>query len=116
MNVLWVKGSVSARAIYQQIGEPRGLVYTTIAKVLDRLVMKRLVSRRKVGPAFIYTATAPRESIERARTGHTLRRLFGDQPLPAIARLVDAIEDIDPALMEELTRQVAARRRMRHGS
>jgi len=116
LNVLWASGPVSARAIYAQIGHPRGLVYTTIATVLDRLHAKGLVSRRKVGQAFTYTAAMPRERVERARADHTLRHLFGDEPLPAIARLVEAIEDIDPALMRELTRQVAARRKTRHGS
>ncbi len=35
---LWELGSASARDIYSQAGESQGLVYTTTAKVLGRLV------------------------------------------------------------------------------
>ena len=116
LAVLWDRGSASAREIYTQIGEPRALVYTTIAKVLDRLHAKRLVSRRKAGNAFTYAANIPRERIERARARTVLQRLLGPAPQPAIATLVDAIAAIDPKLIDELSRQVAARRRSRRGT
>jgi BlaI family transcriptional regulator, penicillinase repressor len=116
LAAVWAAGSASAPDIHTQIGEPRGLAYTTVAKVLDRLRAKGLLARRRVGKAFVYTAKVPRDRIERARAGDTLRRLLGPEPVPAIATLVDAIEAIDPELIEELSRQVAARRRSRRGS
>ena len=39
-----------------------------------------------------------------------------DAPLPAMATLVDAMESMDSALLDELAREVAARRRRRRGS
>ena len=116
LRVVWTSGTASAREIHTHVGAPRGLVYTTIAKVLDRLHAKGLVSRRRVGQAFWYTSKLPRQAIERARATEMLRRLLGPEPHPAIATLVDAIEAIDPDLMDELSRQVAARRRSRRGS
>src|ERR1700745_155520 len=50
---LWELGS-AAREIHAQVGEPAGLVYTTTAKVLDRLHAKRLMTRERKGLAFIY--------------------------------------------------------------
>ncbi len=116
LTAVWDKGTVSAPEIHAAVGEPRDLAYTTIAKVLDRLFAKGLLSRRRVGRAFVYTAKVPRERIERARAGDTLRRLLGPAPRPAIATLVDALEAIDPELIDELSRQVSARRRSRSGS
>ena len=113
---VWERGTISGREIHTRIGAPRGLVYTTVAKVLDRLHAKGLVVRRRTGNAFVYTAKVPRERIERARASATLRRLLGSEPEPAIATLVEAIEAIDPNLVDELSRQVAARRRSRRGS
>ena len=46
-------GSASVRDIHMQVSEPKGLVYTTTAKVLDRLHAKRLVSRERKGMSFI---------------------------------------------------------------
>ena len=116
LTAIWEGGSASAPQVHTVVGEPRGLAYTTVAKVLDRLHEKGLLARRRVGKAFVYTARVPRDRIDRARAGVTLRRLLGPEPVPAIATLVDAIEAIDPELVDELSRQVAARRRSRRGS
>ena len=116
LRAVWSSGTASAREIHTDVGAPRGLVYTTIAKVLDRLCAKGLVSRRRIGKSFLYTSKVPREAIERARATEALRRLLGPEPHPVIATLVDAMEDIDPELIDELSRQVAARRRSRRGS
>lgn len=109
-------GRASAREIHARAGEPKGLVYTTIAKVLDRLLAKRLVRRHPHGRTFLYEPAIERAVLERARVREALSRLFGDAPLPAIATLVDAMESLDSALLDELAREVAARRRRRRGS
>jgi predicted transcriptional regulator len=116
LSAIWGAGSASAPDVHTTVGLPRGLAYTTVAKVLDRLRTKGLLARRRVGKAFVYTARVPREHIERVRVADALRRLLGSEPVPAMATLVDAIEDINPDLVDELSRQVTARRRSRRGS
>jgi predicted transcriptional regulator len=109
-------GEVSIRDVYDAIGAPQGLVYTTIAKVVDRLLAKRLLSRRTRAGAYLYSARLSGEKLERRRATDMLRRLLGNEPQPAIASLVDAVEDIDPDLLDELARLVSARRRARRGA
>lgn len=116
LSALWDLGRASAREIHDVVGEPVGLVYTTIAKVLDRLHEKGLVERVREGRAFVYRATATRNRIDKARASTSLRRLLGPEPRPAIATLVAAVEAIDPELLDELGRAVAARKRARRGS
>lgn len=116
LSALWELGPASARAVHEQVGEPRALVYTTTAKVLERLHHKGLVSRRKVGKAFVYLAKANRETIERARATDAVTKMLGNRPRPAMAALVDAVEAVDPALLGELQRLVQARRRGSRGS
>ena len=108
-------GSGSARQIHARVGEPKGLVYTTTAKVLDRLLAKRLVSRRRRGKAFVYRAAVKREALERARATRALKDLLGSDPSPAMVALVDAVEAVDRELLDELGREVEARRRKRDG-
>ncbi len=110
LTALWDGGSATAREIHERIGEPEGLVYTTIAKVLDRLYAKRLVSRVLRGKAFIDRARFPRDAVDRARVREVLGRLLGEAPRPAVAPLVDALEEIDPGLLDDLAREVARRR------
>ncbi len=115
LSTLWDLGSASVRDIHARVGEPADLVYTTIAKVLDRLYAKRLVSRVRAGRSFVYEPTVTKEVIERARAERAVRML-GKEPRPALAALVEAVESSDPELLDELADLVAARRRARRAT
>jgi predicted transcriptional regulator len=116
MVALWELGAASAPEIHRRVGEPNGSVYTTTAKVLDRLHAKGLVSRERRGRSFVYTPRLEREVVERTRLGDALRRLLRADIAPAAATLIDAVESVNPKLLDELARQVEARRRGRRGS
>ncbi|MDL2717680.1 MAG: BlaI/MecI/CopY family transcriptional regulator [Acidobacteriota bacterium] len=116
LAAVWKLGNATVREIYEVAGEPKGLVYTTIAKVLDRLYAKGLVTRRLSGNSFLYRARAKRATIQRAALKRALDRVLGPDPRPAIANLVDAVESIDPELLRQLSSAIDARRRQRRGS
>jgi len=109
-------GVASAREVYLKVGQADGLAYTTIAKVLDRLRVKGLVARKRKGMAFVYRPRIARGSIELTRARVSLSKLLGPAPRPAVATLVEAMESLDPGLLDELERAVAARRGSRNGS
>jgi predicted transcriptional regulator len=113
---LWELGSASARTIHNQVGKPRRLVYTTTAKVLDRLYAKRLVTRERIGKAFIYHPRIARSTIDEARAHAFLTRLLGPAPRTAVAALVEAADSIEPKLLDELAAAIAARRRSKRGT
>ena len=116
LRAVWDQQRATARAIHTHVGAPRHLAYTTIAKVLDRLCEKGLLVRERDGTAFVYRPAIDRALVERARMKQALGRMLSPQVRPAIAALVDAVESIDPTLLDELSRQVQARRRSRRGS
>ena len=116
MVVLWDLGMATAREIHARVGEPTGLAYTTTATVLDRLNEKGCCSRLRPGKAFTYRPEMSREDVDRARARDTVSRLIADDPVPAIACLVEAIESLDPELLADLARITAARRKARDGS
>ena len=113
---LWQLGTASVRELHGQLGAPQGLVYTTTAKVVDRLREKGLVQRQRKGALFLYRPRVAREEVERARARNALTRLLGSTPRAAVAALVEAADDIDPALLTELEQAVAARRRAKYGA
>jgi predicted transcriptional regulator len=113
---LWELECATAREIHTQVGEPAGLVYTTTAKVLDRLNAKRLVTRERKGMAFVYRPRVARSVVDSVRARAMLTRLLGPAPRRAVATLVDAVESFDPNLLDELADAVAARRRSRNGT
>lgn len=113
---LWGRREATARELHDDVGAPRGIVYTTVAKVLDRLVDKGIVRRRRAGRAYRYRAVAKREETQRAMARGLIEQLTDGGAEPAIAALVGALEDVSPDLLDELALELKARRRRRHGS
>src|SRR3984893_8289003 len=113
---LWELGVGSVRELHEQLGRREGLVYTTTSKGVDRLREKGLIERQPRGRAFIYRPRVAREEVEGARARKAVSRLFGTAPHAAVAALVDAVDAVDPKLLDELERLVIARRRSKDGA
>lgn len=116
LKVIWERGPLSAREIYEAAGAPQGLALTTITRVLDRLQAKGLVERSRDQGSFAYRASVERAAVDGARVRRVLAGMLDTRPRPALATLVQAVESIDPALLEILASAVEARRRSRDGS
>jgi len=110
---VWDGGTTTIRDLHDRVGVPLGLVYTTTARVLDRLCAKGLVAREKDGKIFRYKASAARKEVERARLTKTLSSVLAEGPRPALATLVEVIDEINPGLLDELARTIKALRKTR---
>ena len=112
MAVVWTVDQISVREACERLGS--AVAYTTVMTTMDRLFKKRLLSRRKVGRAFVYAATATREELEGAVATELVQSLLqrhSGEPLPLLSSLVDAVSDRDRALLDELERLVREKRR-----
>jgi predicted transcriptional regulator len=112
MNVVWAEGEISVREACARLGS--SVAYTTVMTTMDRLFKKRLLVRRKVGQAFLYRAVATRDELEDAVASElvtSLLRRHGDEPLPVLSSLVDAVSDRDRSLLDDLERLVREKRR-----
>ena len=100
----------SVRQVHRKVGKARGLAYTTIAKVLERLHAKELVGRERKGMSLVYCTRVERKVVELARARASLSKLFGSDIRPAMATLVEAMESLDSSFIDELERAVAVHR------
>lgn len=116
LSAVWQLGTCTVREVYERVGVPRGLAYTTISTVLDRLQKKGFVVRERSGKTLSFRPAKAERSVERTRVRTLVGRILGDDPEPAVARLVEAVETYDPALLDRLADEIAARRRSRRGS
>lgn len=66
LKALWSLDGGNVKAVQQIVARSRPLAYTTIMTVLERLVRKGKLTRRKVGRAFVYTPQASRDAMRRA--------------------------------------------------
>jgi predicted transcriptional regulator len=111
MDLAWTHGEISVRDACAQLSSR--VAYTTLMTTMDRLFKKGLLTRRKVGRAFVYRATATREAVEGAVASELVHSLLQRQgePLPVLSSLVDAVSDRDRALLGELERLIHEKRR-----
>jgi len=92
LKALWSLQEGNVRAVQQVVALSRPLAYTTIMTVLDRLVRKGRLTRRKVGRAFVYSPEASRDAMRRA----------------ALRELVEGYFDGSEAALLEFLRPAAA--------
>lgn len=112
MDYVWDQpGAITVRQVFEAVGERRGLAYTTIMTVMDRLQKKRLLRRTKLGRAFVYEAVATREE----HTAELVKRvLAGAQDRRAVLLgFVEAVEMDELAELQRLVREAKRRRSAR---
>jgi predicted transcriptional regulator len=112
MAIAWNTSEISVRDVCRQLSS--NVAYTTAMTTMDRLYKKGLLSRQKVGRAFIYRAAATRDEMENSVTTELVQSLLdhdGAQPLPILSSLVDAVSDCDRALLDDLERLIREKRR-----
>jgi len=76
LRALWSMGEGNVRAVQQVVAQSRPLAYTTIMTVLDRLVRKGMLARRKVGRSFTYSPQATLETARRAAVRELVEGYF----------------------------------------
>jgi BlaI family penicillinase repressor len=64
LKALWDLSEGSVHHVRQALMESRGLAYTTVLTLLDRLAKRGSVTRRKHGRYFIYTPKLTREMMQ----------------------------------------------------
>jgi predicted transcriptional regulator len=108
LRALWSLGEGNVKAVRQIVAQSRPLAYTTIMTVLDRLVRKGLLARRKVGRSFVYAPQATRDAARRAAVRELLEGYFdgseealivflqrrSEEPPAAPAQSVDRIDTV----------------------
>lgn len=76
LRALWSLEEANVKQVQKVVAESRPLAYTTIMTVLDRLVRKGKLSRRKAGRAFVYRPQESREEMRRVAVRELLEGFF----------------------------------------
>jgi len=76
LQALWALREGNVKAVREIVGRTRPLAYTTIMTVLDRLVRKGKLTRRKAGRSFLYAPAASRDAMRRAAIRELVEGFF----------------------------------------
>jgi len=76
LNALWTIQEGNVKAVQTVVARSRPLAYTTIMTVLERLVRKGRLRRRKMGRSFLYAPAASRDDLRRAAVRELVEGFF----------------------------------------
>lgn len=105
LEALWAHGPLSTPAVHLEVGAARGLAYTTILTVLQRLTKKALVTRREDGKAHVYAAALTRDEYNRRRA-HALAAEIVPLGSAGMAAFLAEAERLDPSIVAELQERI----------
>jgi BlaI family penicillinase repressor len=101
MKTLWKTGALSAREIHERLAGRTGWAYSTTRTTVERMVAKRLLTKRSFHGLNVY---AP--AISRPQGIARLVREFAEQvldlPSPPVAALFAESDALTPAEIAEL--------------
>ena len=76
LKALWEIGEGSVKQVRAVLAERRGLAYTTVMTVLDRLVRRGSAERRKVGRYYVYKSLRGPDELRRLAVAELADSLF----------------------------------------
>ena len=105
MQVVWEHGTVTVRDVHEALAKSAAVAYTTVLTLMGILVTKGHLSRRQDERAYVYSATRPRQQVERRLVREFVERVFAGSAQPLLLHLVKH-EKLTPAEREELRRLI----------
>lgn len=91
LKALWRIGDGTVKDVRLVMTQQRNLAYTTVMTVLDRLVRRGSVERKKAGRSFVYTPLLGRDELRRLAVQELLDTFF-DGSKDALAAYLKAGE------------------------
>ncbi len=90
LQVLWDGGPATVRSVMESLEATRqGRAYTSVMSLLDLMYEKKLVTRRRSGRAFVYTARVDQEKTLGGMVSDLCQRAFDSSAESLVAHLLD---------------------------
>jgi predicted transcriptional regulator len=105
LDQLWASGELSTPSAYELVGKPRGLAYTTVLTILQRLLKKGLVVRKEEGKRHLYAPALSKDEFARRQGVQLAARVVALSGEGLAAMLAEA-QRLDPAVIAALREKV----------
>jgi len=109
MECVWSQGETDVKRVHAEIGIERGVTSNTIQSTVERLFRKKLLARRKVSHAFLYSAAVDRAGVVTHAIDAVLARFSRGEPGLVLSALVDLASRTDVKTLNELEKLIAER-------
>lgn len=114
LTAVWrIDKPVSARVVHDLIVGEHDVALLTVVTVLNKLVQKRILIRRKVGGVLHYAATMSPADFHDLASRRLVEGVLGFAPDRLAACFVDVLAERDPAQLDRLAALIDEARRRR---
>ncbi len=107
MNAIWALEEPTVQAVVDCLGKPAN--YKTVMTVMNRLVEKDFLERRKVSRAFVYLPRFTRDEFTARFSRQVLDGLITDFGPTVLAQFVDVVAETDRAHLTQLAALVESK-------
>jgi predicted transcriptional regulator len=110
MHVVWrMEDPASARTIHERVVEEHPVAIHTNITVLNKLVTKGLLCRKKLGDVFHYRACFSEEQFRKEISRRAVEGILSLGPQAVAASFVDVLAEKDPEQLASLMRVIQER-------
>lgn len=109
LKILWREPGVPVRRVREALADGRDLAYTSVMTIMNIMVDKGYLTRKKDGNGYVYAPKISRESTMRRMLRDTVNRLFDGSVSAAVVHLLDEGE-LSEREMKELQKLVRGKK------
>jgi BlaI family transcriptional regulator, penicillinase repressor len=107
MRVVWSRGETTIADVVTDLERKRGLAHTTVATLLTRLEKRGLLTKTRVGRAYLYSAKVTETEVKRSMVADLVSSLFQGDSKELVAHLVRS-EEVSPADLAKIKAKLKA--------
>lgn len=112
MTVVWTMGTpATAREVHERVVEQHDVALLTVVTVLNKLVDKRLLERRKQESLFHYEASLTESELRAQVSRRVMEGILSFGPEALATSFVDVLAERDPVQLKALQKLIAERLR-----
>lgn len=110
LQVLWDRSEAAVSTVHDALGGSRSFAYTTVATMLRKMEVRKLVTHREEGRSYIYRALVAAAEVSQSVSDHLVNRLFDGSVTEVVNHLLTTRE-VTKAELNELEKLIAERKR-----
>ncbi|MGB9459244.1 MAG: BlaI/MecI/CopY family transcriptional regulator [Bryobacteraceae bacterium] len=103
MKIVWERGSVTVRDVYEALLERRKVAYTTVMTMMKILEQKKYLKKTQAERAYVYRPAQPKRKVIGAMVREFVNRVFNGSAEPLLVHLVEE-GDLSREDLEEIAR------------
>jgi BlaI family penicillinase repressor len=76
IKVIWDRGEATVRDVWETAFAGGDKAYTTIQTYMERMIEKKILKRKKVGPVNVYSSMVKKQNLMKQATDNLVDRVF----------------------------------------